>query len=217
MEQMTILQLLGAAFAVLLVGAVVAAIIANRRAACGAVSVVFTAVAAAFMLAAAIAVWTGGAADYEIPGAGIGILGANLTLRVDALSALFLVILAVIGFCTTLYSTAYMSRYQEESLRRFFPIMLVFQAAILGVLVVSDLFFFFVFWEAMTLASWALVVYRRRDPAALRGGFKYFLITHIATAGMFVGAFVVWRQTGSFSFEQMRTTLAAFATSQPAP
>ena len=215
MGELTILQALETAFVVLLVGAAVAALVAKNRGACGAVSVVFNAIASALMVAAAVGVWTGGAVEGWIAGTRIQMLGAELTLRVDALSALFLMILAVISLCTTLYSAAYMSRYPEESLRRFFPIVLVFQAAVMGIVVVSDLFYFFVFWEAMTLSSWALVIFRRRDPAALRAGFKYFLITHIATAGMFGAALAVWQSSGSFSFDAMRETLGDFAVTRP--
>jgi hydrogenase-4 component B len=66
------------------------------------------------------------------------------------------------------------------------------------------MFFFFVFWEFMTLTSYLLVIFEREKRGNLKAGFKYFLLTHIGTACMFIGAIVLWTQGKSFDFNEIR-------------
>ena len=64
-----------------------------------------------------------------------------------------------------------------------------------GVVVSWDLFLFLVFWEVMTLASYFLVVFETENPTSLKAGFKYFVMTHIATACL-IAAFLILRLRG---------------------
>ncbi len=89
-----------------------------------------------------------------------------------------------------------MTHYSSDSVSKFYPVLLVFFAAIIGVLVPSDLLFFLVFWELMTLASFFLVTFERESAASQRAGLKYFVITHAATLCMVAAALLLWRQCG---------------------
>lgn len=139
---------------------------------------------------------------FSVPG-----FGASLVLRIDHLSAFFLAIIAILGPLASLFSVRYMEHYQRESLVGFYPPLLVFLAAMIAVVGMADLFFFFLFWELMTLASYALVVFEREKQEILRAGFKYFLMTHVATACMFLAGILLYVRGGSFSFESLRSTL----------
>ena len=137
-------------------------------------------------------------------------IGAALTLHVDALSAVFLLVIAFLSVWAMLYSIEYMLPYRNEDLRRYYPFFLLFVLGMLGVVVSWDMFFFFMFWEFMTLASYVLVVFEKDSPVNLRAGLKYFLMTHVATVLMFVAAIVLWRVGGgSFGFGAMRSSLQA--------
>ena len=142
-------------------------------------------------------------------------LGAHLTLRVDPLSAIFLSIVAVIALLSTLYSVRYMEHYAHDKVAKFFPLLLLCIASMTGVLVCTDFFFFLIFWESMTLTSYFLVTFESENPASQRAGLKYFIITHGATLCMVAAALLLWRTSGSFSFDAIRQTLSALLATRP--
>lgn len=147
---------------------------------------------------------------FSVPG-----FGASLVLRIDHLSAFFLAIIAIVGLLASLFSIRYMEHYRRESLVGFYPPFLVFLAAMIAVVGMADLFFFFLFWELMTLASYALVVFEREKQENLRAGFKYFLMTHVATACMFLAGILLYVRGGSFSFDVLRSTMGLLLQENP--
>ena len=142
-------------------------------------------------------------------------LGSSLTLRIDPLSAIFLAIVAVIALLSTLYSVRYMEHYAHDKVAKFFPILLLCVASMTGVLVCTDFLFFLIFWESMTLTSYFLVTFESENAASQRAGLKYFIITHGATLCMVAAALLLWRTSGSFSFDAIRQTLSAMLTTRP--
>jgi hydrogenase-4 component B len=206
--------LLGFAVAVLLGGAVAALALARWKRLAGWVSTVCVAVAGA-------AVWVvvarafSPAAEGEATVLALPALGARLAVVVDPLSAFFLAIVATIAVVATLYSIDYMTHFEHDTLAKFYPILLVFFAAIIGVLVVADFLFFLVCWELMTLTSFVLVTFERENAASQRAGLKYFVITHAATLCMVVAALLVWRQCGSFHFTDLRLALTTMLAARP--
>lgn len=138
--------------------------------------------------------------------------GSELAVALDTLGAGFLMLVTAVSFIATIYSIGYMEFYTGERPRRFYSLLLLFIAGMVGVVSVSDWLFFFIFWELMTLASYFLVTFERQNPVAVRAGFKYFVITHVASIGLLVTAVVLWRVTGSFSFEAQGSGLASIST-----
>jgi hydrogenase-4 component B len=142
-------------------------------------------------------------------------IGANLSINIDKLGMIFLILIGFISLIATLYSIDYMGIYKGENLIRFYPFLILFVAGMIGVVCVSDLFFFFIFWEFMTLTSYMLVVYEKENPTVLKAGFKYFLMTHIATVFMFLAGIVLQSYSGSFSFTSMGAAFETIAKTKP--
>ncbi len=144
-------------------------------------------------------------------------IDAELIFRIDHLSAFFLAMIAVMAVLVACFAQDYMqiACYSQFSPARFYSLLLIFFAAVSCVVAVHDLFFFFIFWEIMTLTSYALVIYHRTDAQAIRAGFKYFLITHIATALLFVAAMILFRYSGSFSFQGQGQAMSQLLSQKP--
>jgi len=81
---------------------------------------------------------------------------------------------------------------------------------------VSDLFFFFIFWEMMTLTSWVLVWFDRDNEVKVRAAWKYFVVIHAATACMFAAGIVAYSKSGSFAFTEIARAIGEIAQSNPA-
>jgi len=147
---------------------------------------------------------------FTVPG-----LGAILTFRIDYLSCVFLILIAIVGVCAALYSIRYMDHYKRSNLTSYYSPLLLFLGAMMALVGMADMFFFFIFWELMTLTSYFLVVFERQKRENLRAGFKYFLMTHIATVCMFIGAILIYVHGKSFSFENLRETLGQLMSTYP--
>jgi len=149
---------------------------------------------------------------WKLPG-----LQAELNFKIDSLSALFLALISFMSVVVALYSLDYMTipHYRSYSLAAFYPVLSLFFVGVSCVVAVTDLFFFFIFWELMTLTSYVLVVFDKNDPAKTKAGWKYFVITHVATALMFIAAMILFKIGGSFSFAQQSDAMAMLLVSRP--
>lgn len=199
--------------AILIAGSCVSLCFARRRTFCGWVSFGFVCVASLSSLLAVAAACTRGPAEGTV--LALPQLGSRLTLRLDPLSAIFLAIVAVVALLSTLYSVRYMEHYERDTVAKFFPVLLLCIASMMGVLVCADFLFFLICWESMTLTSYFLVTFESENAASQRAGLKYFIITHGATLCMVAAALLLWRTSNSFSFDAIRPTLAAMLTTRP--
>lgn len=209
----TVVHLELAVFLLLLGGFASFATARNRRVS-GWVSVGFVGAAAA-SLWAVVAQSFSASPDPELSLLSIPAIGASLAIHPDPLSAIFLAITATVAFLTTLYSVEYMDRFRGDSVAKYYPVLQLLFAGIIGVVVTADFFFFLVFWELMTLASFFLVTFERKNRASQRAGLKYFIVNQAAALGMMAAALILWRQSGSFHFEAFRETLGLMLASEP--
>jgi hydrogenase-4 component B len=198
---------------VLVAGSLVSLLFARRRTLCGWVSFGFVCAASVSALIAVVATCTVGSAEHTL--VALPQLGSRLTLRLDPLSGVFLAIVAVVALLSTLFSVRYMDHYVRDKVAKFFPVLLLCVASMMGVLVCADFLFFLIFWESMTLTSYFLVTFESENAASQRAGLKYFIITHGATLCMVAAALLLWRTSSSFSFDAIRPALAAMLATRP--
>lgn len=212
MNKVYIINLL---LATVIISVILIAVGARSRRFCGTIGVLSVAIITGILFYVAYRVFTLGPQTLPEPLFTIPSLGAKLSISVDYLSALFLVLIGLVSFLGTLYSYRYMEIYPTQSLARFYHCLILFISGMIGVVSVSDMFFFFVFWEFMTLTSYFLVIYEKEDPVVLRAGLKYFIMTHIGTAAMFIGAILLQTEVDSFAFSRLREALAMMVVSSP--
>ena len=205
---MSTLGLLGLGVSLWLAGALVSLLVGRWRRVSGWLSVAF--LLCGGLLVAAVVVRT--FADGPAPEAvllRVGAIDADLVVRVDYLSALFLAITSFIAVLTALYSVEYMSRYRHDSVAKYFPLLLVLFVSIAGVVTTADFLSFLVCWELMTVASFFLVIFERERREAVKAGLKYFVVNQAATLGMLAGGLVLWSMVGSFHFAALRDAFDA--------
>jgi hydrogenase-4 component D len=125
-------------------------------------------------------------------------------IRIDGLSSLMLLVITIGGFLIILYSARYVSgRNREhptdEGKARYYFFMLLFVAAMIGLVVSPNFFQLFIFWELTTLCSWGLIAFYR-DADALGSAYKALLITHAMGLFLEAGIILIYIHTGSFAF-----------------
>src|SRR6202162_6750221 len=158
-------------------------------------------VASAISLAAAIAHLLGAASPETIVlPVGVPWLGAHL--RIDALSAFFLVVVDLGAMSASLFALGY-GRH-ETAPGRVLPFYPAFLAAMTLVLLADDAFTFLFSWEFMSLTSWALVVSHHRVPDNVRAGYVYLVMASFGTLALLLAFGLLAGPDGLYTFSQMR-------------
>lgn len=185
---MTSEQAIAASISLCLAGAVLTLLVARNKTVAGWVAFVITASSAALICV--------GVAQVFIKGPGhpaqfltMPAVGFALRIHMDGLTAVFLLLAAFVAVWAAFYSIRYMDHYADYSVARYYPNFLLFLAAMYGLLSTTDMmWFFFIFWQMMTLPGYALIRFEYRKPENIRAANKYLIMMQIACAATMGGA-----------------------------
>jgi multicomponent Na+:H+ antiporter subunit D len=126
----------------------------------------------------------------------VRLLGQDLVFgRVDRLSLVFSYVFALLALLGMIYALHVDDDAQHVT-------ALTYAGGALGVTFAGDLLSLFVFWELMALSA-ALLVFLRRQPAAVAAGFRYVLVHLFGGLCLLGGTVLHWSQTGSLTFGNM--------------
>jgi multicomponent Na+:H+ antiporter subunit A len=123
--------------------------------------------------------------------------GVALALHIDGLSIVFGLMAAGIGSAILLYCTRYMA-HEEEGTTRFYSLMLVFIAGLIGLAFSENLLVAYFCWEVIGLCSYFLVGFWYKRDEAARGARKVLIITHAAGYGFLIAVLLLYQASGSF-------------------
>ena len=155
-------------------------------------------VLAAFLLAvgAFFQLPDGGAlVDRMFPWITAGELHVDFALRVDALSALMILVITGVGFLIHVYSVGYMA--EDADVARYFAYLNLFTAAMLVLVMAENLLLLFVGWEGVGLCSYLLIGFWYTDDEKASAGKKAFIVNRIGDAGFLLGLFVLFWGLGA--------------------
>jgi formate hydrogenlyase subunit 3/multisubunit Na+/H+ antiporter MnhD subunit len=168
---------------------------------------------AAALLVSAAALFVG--ASFLLPGGarsealtlplGLPWLGAHF--RIDALAALFLVVVNLGGLTASLFGLGY-GRH-EEAPARVLPFFPAFLAGMNLVVLADDAFTFLFSWEFMSLSSWALVMAHHRRPGNAAAGYVYLLMASFGTLALLLAFGLLAGSAGGYAFESIRSATAS--------
>ncbi len=122
--------------------------------------------------------------------------GLDLAFRLDGLGLLFCLLILGIGMLVVLYAYYYLP--ESDRLGRFYSFLLLFMAAMLGVVLSENLLLLVVFWEITSIASFLLIAYRRdqhesriaaRMALAVTGGGGLALLAGVLLLGHIAGSY----------------------------
>jgi hydrogenase-4 component B len=182
----------------------IAAVAGARKGATTTLVYTATLLASAAALAVGCSVLIAGAdpaRTVELP-VGLPWLGAHF--RLDALSALFLIVVNLGSVTASLYGLGY-GRH-EESPGRVLPFFPAFLAGMNMVVLADDAFTFLLTWEFMSLASWALVMAHHRISDNARAGYIYLLMASFGTLSLLLAFGLLAGPAGSYGFDAIRTS-----------
>lgn len=122
----------------------------------------------------------------------------------DFLSVFFVLIILLVMIPVFIYSHGYVLKYKGKySIKYFWIICLLFVLSMVGVVVSSNLLFFMICWEIMSIASFLLAVYENQNREAVKSGIYYFILTHISGFILMVMFSYIYKHTGTIYFSEI--------------
>ena len=129
----------------------------------------------------------------------------NVSFRMDALSALFSLIILGVGALVLLYCWGYFD-HSRRRLALFSSQMVGFATAMYGLVISDNFLLLYVFWEITSLLSFLLVSYYGERASSRRSAQQALMVTVLGGLAMLVGITLLGRQTGAWSFSSIAAT-----------
>lgn len=128
-------------------------------------------------------------------------LGIEAAFRLDGLSLTFALLISGIGGAVFLYASAYLR--EAPRLARFYTVLTLFMASMLGAVLADDLVLLVVFWELTSLTSFLLIGYSPEEAASRRSAQQGFLVTVAGGLAMLAGVILLGSVAGTFSITEI--------------
>ena len=130
-----------------------------------------------------------------------GDLTVDWALRLDALTAVMLVVVTTVSSLVHLYSWGYME--EDPSQPRFFAYLSLFSFAMLMLVTANDLVQMFFGWEGVGLASYLLIGFWYHKPSANAAALKAFVVNRVGDFGFSLGIFGTFLVFGTVSIPEI--------------
>ena len=126
-------------------------------------------------------------------------LSIGMGIMLDPISVMMLVVISTVSLMVHIYSFGYMKG--EKGFQRYYAFLSLFTMAMLGLVVATNIFQMYVFWELVGVSSYLLIGFYYTKPAAITASKKAFIVTRFADLFFLIGILVYGYYTGTFSFD----------------
>ncbi|REJ84472.1 MAG: NADH-quinone oxidoreductase subunit L [Bacteroidetes bacterium] len=135
----------------------------------------------------------------------------NMGVLMDPLTAVMLLVVTFISLMVHMYSIAYMKG--EERFATYFSFLSLFTFSMLGLVMSSNIFQTYIFWELVGVSSFLLIGYYFQKPSAVAASKKAFIVTRFADLGFLIGILVLSYYGNSFDFLALSANLTSYDSS----
>jgi len=125
-------------------------------------------------------------------------LHIDLGVLLDPISVMMLVVISTVSFMVHIYSLGYMKG--EKGFERFFSFLSLFSFSMLGLVLATNIFQMYIFWELVGVSSYLLIGFYYEKPSAVRAANKAFIVTRFADLGFLIGILILSFNTKTFDF-----------------
>jgi NADH-quinone oxidoreductase subunit L len=125
----------------------------------------------------------------------------SMGILLDPISVMMLVVVSVVSFMVHLYSMGYLKG--EERYTTYFSFLSLFTFSMLGLVVATNIFQTYIFWELVGVSSFLLIGFYYDRPSAVAASKKAFIVTRFADLGFLTGILVLSYFSGTFDFNTL--------------
>ena len=128
-------------------------------------------------------------------------LQVDMGYLIDPISVMMLVVVTTVSLMVNIYSRGYMKG--DDGYTRFFAYLSLFSFSMLGLVLATNLFQIYIFWELVGVSSFLLIGYYYTKTSAIAAAKKAFIVTRFADFGFLIGIFIMGYYTGTFDFQEL--------------
>lgn len=122
----------------------------------------------------------------------------KLGILLDPISAMMLIVITTVSFMVHIYSLGYMDG--EKGFQRYYAFLSLFTFSMLGLVLATNIFQMYIFWELVGVSSYLLIGFYYTLPAAVSASKKAFIVTRFADLGFLIGILILSFYTDTFDF-----------------
>ncbi|OOY26080.1 monovalent cation/H+ antiporter subunit A [Thioclava sediminum] len=174
-------------------------LIRTGRTNAAAVSALFTGLALLGLLLNLPTVMAGGVVETKIDW--LPWLGLNVNFWIDGLGMLFATLILGIGLLIILYARFYLSN--KDPVGQFYTYLLLFQGAMVGIVLSDNILLLLIFWELTSLSSFLLIGYWKHLPAGRQGARMALTVTGLGGLSMIAGMLILGNIAGSYDISEI--------------
>lgn len=128
----------------------------------------------------------------------LGSLNFDLGIMLDPISVMMLIVISTVSLMVHIYSFGYM--HGEKGFQRYYAFLSLFTMSMLGLVVATNIFQMYLFWELVGVSSYLLIGFYYPLHAAVAASKKAFIVTRFADMFFLIGILIFGYYTQSFSF-----------------
>lgn len=128
----------------------------------------------------------------------LGSLNFDLGIMLDPISVMMLIVISTVSLMVHIYSFGYM--HGEKGFQRYYAFLSLFTMSMLGLVVATNIFQMYLFWELVGVSSYLLIGFYYPLHAAVAASKKAFIVTRFADMFFLIGILIFGYYTESFSF-----------------
>ncbi len=125
-------------------------------------------------------------------------LHIDMGILLDPISVMMLVVISTVSFMVHIYSLGYMKG--EKGFERYYAFLSLFTFSMMGLVVATNIFQMYIFWELVGISSYLLIGFYYTRPSAVAASKKAFIVTRFADLGFLIGILILSFTTKTFDF-----------------
>ena len=125
-------------------------------------------------------------------------LHIDMGIMLDPISVMMLVVISTVSLMVHIYSFGYMKG--ERGFQRYYAFLSLFTFSMLGLVVATNIFQMYVFWELVGVSSYLLIGFYYTKPEAIAASKKAFIVTRFADLGFLIGILIYGYYMQTFMF-----------------
>lgn len=128
-------------------------------------------------------------------------ISIDMGAMIDPISVMMLVVVTFISLMVHIYSLGYMKG--ERRFSTYYAYLGLFTFSMLGLVLATNIFQMYIFWELVGVSSFLLIGYYYEKPSAVAACKKAFIVTRFADLGFLIGILVLSFTSGTLDFNTL--------------
>src|SRR6185503_1425813 len=116
-------------------------------------------------------------------------ISIDMGILLDPISVMMLVVITFVSLMVHIYSLGYMKG--EERFATYYAFLSLFTFSMLGLVLSSNIFQIYIFWELVGISSYLLIGFYYDRPTAVAAAKKAFVVTRFADLGFLIGILIL--------------------------